>query len=148
MLLLLGYLGTAMRKLFRSINTLNNERGFLFPYTVFIATLLLLATITAISLLDGNQKTTVYQMEQIELETLRQMSYASLEQEWINGNLTLPFSSKNYQFPNGEATIFYQSHDEKSLYLSIKTITTKHAEKLWLVTIPLSLEIPSSDDSP
>ncbi len=137
-----------MRRQFQSINILNNEKGFLFPYTVFIATLLLLATITTISLLEGNQKMTVYQLEQVELETLRQLSSTALEKEWINDNLELPFSSRNYQFPNGNATIFYRSHDEKNLHLSIKTITAKHAEKVWLVTIPLPLEIPNLDDSP
>ncbi|MFB1050366.1 hypothetical protein [Paraliobacillus sp. JSM ZJ581] len=114
-----------------------NEKGFLFPYIAFIATLLLLATVTSITLLENNRKMTDYQIEQIEMETLRQMASSSLQKDLKNQAMTLPFLSQSYLLPNGEAIIYYKSHTEEMLYITIKTITTNDSEQLWSISIPL-----------
>ncbi|CQR46837.1 hypothetical protein BN1058_01113 [Paraliobacillus sp. PM-2] len=126
-----------MPKQYHLIKRMTGERGFLFPYVSFLAMLLLLATTTSITLYKNNQQLTFYQMEQIELESLRQMTVAAIKNELGNEQLALPFSSTKHTFPNGEAIIQYQSHNDTTLNVTIITITKKQSEKLWSTAIPL-----------
>lgn len=108
-----------------------SNAGFIFPYIIFVTMLLLLATTTAIALYQNDHQLTINQLEQTELESLRQMGVAQLFDDKTKGKLDLPFKKTSYTFPNGNVTITYQSHTSLHLYVHIQAQTLNQSNKTW-----------------
>ncbi|GAA5415498.1 hypothetical protein Pryu01_00522 [Paraliobacillus ryukyuensis] len=107
------------------------QRGFIFPYICFIAIMLLLCVLTSVTLYENSKQMTNNQLEQIKLETLRQMTSGKLFDEIRHQKIKLPFKDIAYEFPNGSATVQYQTHDSEVLQVRIETVTTRGYTKYW-----------------
>lgn len=98
---------------------MNNQRGFILPYTLFIATIVLLIVMTNIITYNQNIQITYNYMEQIKIQTLFQMGREKFKQEVT----TLEINNKvAYDFPHGHVVIDYTTTEtEYHLYFLIYT---------------------------
>lgn len=101
------------------------EKGFIFPYILFLAALCLLVVTSSTSIYKNHIQMTTMQMEQIKLDTLIQISHAQFKEELQNN--TLIQGQKKYNYPYGSVIISYSFLDQGSLLLNYKANTDKKA---------------------
>lgn len=74
-----------------------NEKGFILPYSLLLSTIVLLSFITLISLYKNEQIITKRLLEQLQIESMIQMTYSLIEENGADyGEETV------FTFPYGE----------------------------------------------
>lgn len=98
-----------------------NERGFFLPYVLAISVVILCVIVTSLTIYNNERKMTHMLLEQLEVETLFQMSRVQFKEDALykindKGQIT-------YEYPNGTVIIQFVLEDEQkvSLDFSIKS---------------------------
>lgn len=100
-----------------------NEKGFFFPYMMFVAILVLMIVLANIAIYKNNLEFTMLEQEQIKISTLVQMGTAKCKADFIQNPPSDTTGHIEYNFPYGKVQInFTQINSyEYNLKLFIKT---------------------------
>ncbi|SHF60805.1 competence type IV pilus minor pilin ComGG [Ornithinibacillus halophilus] len=104
-----------MKKLYRIIN---DEKGYYLSYVMLITTILLLLITSTIGIYRNEIQITENTIEQIKLETLIQMGFASFKRDYIQ----LEIGEENnlqYEFPDGNVEIQFIQHSETEVNMNM-----------------------------
>lgn len=105
---------------------MTNEKGFVFPFVLFIITIILITTTFNVSLYRHEIEIARNIIEQEEFESLFQMARASLLKEDIHA-LSLN-SEKEYIFPNGKVAITISKIDDRFIH-TVFVINSEYKSK-------------------
>ncbi|WP_217586702.1 competence type IV pilus minor pilin ComGG [Lentibacillus saliphilus] len=101
----------------RKLSFIKLQSGFVLPYVLFGAAIVLLVLSSSIQLYQNEIQITELELEHIKIETLFQMGYSTYlanrqEDSWPN--------SASYSFPQGDVEIVYVE-EGASIYMTITT---------------------------
>lgn len=94
----------------RNYNYMNNERGFIFPFTLVTVTIIFLVLTTLVSRFEREIVMTNNLQNQFIIESLFSLATNHKETNLFKEE-TLP-NRKTYDFPQGKVTISYTPFDE------------------------------------
>ncbi|WP_077326963.1 hypothetical protein [Virgibacillus siamensis] len=101
---------------------INDQRGFILPYVLFITALLIITITASIRLYHNELIITESQAEQVKVETLFQMAHSQFTDNLPNKNNPAD-NPVMYHFPYGNVKIEYIRMDTETYHLYV-TITT------------------------
>ncbi|RKQ37785.1 hypothetical protein [Oceanobacillus halophilus] len=113
--------------------TMTNQRGFMFPYVLFIITILLIFVTSSINFYRNDIQLTQQYLEHIRVETLFQMGREKYKQNITNSESISPSSEVTYEFPDGNVTILTKKIDGDNYHLFF-TIYTKELNMKYTYT--------------
>ncbi|MDL4841554.1 hypothetical protein [Aquibacillus rhizosphaerae] len=96
-----------MKKKSAFTKTMHNSNGFIFPYIMFLAVLVLMVLTSCLSIYKNHIEMTELQLEQIKLETLLQMSDYQFSKELVMEDITED-GQLTYEYPYGFVKINYK----------------------------------------
>lgn len=99
-----------------------SESGFIFPYVIFIISLLLIVLLASIHIYKQESHMTQYHFEQIKMETLVQMGLAAFKNDLLEQHISE--DSVTYTFPYGSVLITYSTTEKAQALLLQLTIRT------------------------
>lgn len=107
---------------------MNNEKGFIFPFTLFIITIILLTISLNISSYQYDIKLSKKALEQTEIESLFQMARTSLRNEDIDSFTT--DTIKEYSFPNGTVLTIINKIEDDNVHITFDIITKNDSKSI------------------
>ncbi|WP_186575794.1 hypothetical protein [Aquibacillus kalidii] len=108
-----------------------NSSGFLFPYTMFIISILLIMTITSIATYQNHIEMSQMEYELIKIENLTQLAKTELKDDTKENEIT----QKKYIYPNGTVIVTFKSGQTDTSTYDFLIQTDKNAKSLIVVTI-------------
>ncbi|QHS22749.1 hypothetical protein GWK91_07210 [Virgibacillus sp. MSP4-1] len=108
---------------FISFSPLKNERGYMFPYMLFLFMTLFLVTNHALQALTLEAKHVYNQEENIHLETLLLSAYTDFEGDLPSLQPTSEKQNLTYRYPDGQVqvTYFLSSSTERTAQFRVTT---------------------------
>ncbi|WP_138415805.1 hypothetical protein [Aquibacillus sediminis] len=125
-----------MRNHFAIHKPLTQQKGFILPYILFVAALVLIMTTSSISIYYYHHEQTHYLEEQLKMDTLLQMAQqefkATIEIEQDNdikpGQIT-------YRYPYGNVLIYYRPVTEQMIKAEFHVLTDNQSKYATITTI-------------
>lgn len=108
---------------------INEEKGFILPLVLLIATLLFLFVSTNIAIYKNEMSITKNELDQIKIDTLFQMGRAKFKDDLTV--LTQESGTVYYTFPNGNVEVSFKMDTEDVYELTFSVSTS---DKLLIIT--------------
>lgn len=105
----------------KRLHFLSDQSGFYLPYTLCITIIILLTVTTYIKLYRQDIEVTHQHLEQLTIETLRQVAFQKFKEDYptIDTDQVLT----HYTFPTGTVKVRYESSEEPLYNLQIDVLT-------------------------
>lgn len=115
---------------------LTNKKGFFLPYVLFITALVFIIISANIKIYKNELELMDHLTEQIDVETLLQMSSMKYVNDMKKAE-DFP-NHQSYHFPSGDVTVSYISHNNRRVTARYDIITEKNTEFTIKKTVNLS----------
>lgn len=124
----------------------NKERGFVLPYTLFLAVIVFILITSSVSIYLNELHVSYQLLEQLEIQTLFQMSHTRIREE-------LPSVQEqsgwmDYSFPNGEVIVAFTVHEDSYVHLIFHLKTNKQTSSIIRSRIKLAGNVDTMEDNP
>lgn len=110
----------------KPLYSINNEKGFILPYVLFMVFLLFILITSSIKTYQNDIYLTDHYLEHLRIETLFQRGKMKFSKEVLSSSNPFP-PTTNYEFNDGYVTIQVREVSDK-VYEIVYNITTKELE--------------------